>query len=187
MLRLFFRTSVPRRSNVLPRRDSTASRRTRGMKAIAILARERSKSQKRSWLSTGLRTIVATGLPMRAVGFSSARLYQASRSIVMFAVFPYVRCTRDYSECPGMTTAGADILAGEQLLDFPQILARVVEEYRGRAVAQPIAVISPPRGLPAARSRKLNARLEDAAPEYPANKNSDAAKAIPPWQRMRRL
>ena len=42
----------------------------------------------------------------------------------------------------------------------------------------PCAVISPtPRALQAARSRKLNARLENGAPEYPANTNCDAAKA----------
>ena len=36
----------------------------------------------------------------------------------------------------------------------------------------PCAVISPtPRALQAARSRKLNARLQNGAPEYPANTN----------------
>ena len=51
----------------------------------------------------------------------------------------------------------------------------------------PCAVISPtPRALQAARSRKLNARLENGAPEYPANTNCDAAKAIPPGAMIRR-
>jgi hypothetical protein len=51
----------------------------------------------------------------------------------------------------------------------------------------PWAVISPtPRALQAARSRKLNARLENGAPEYPANTNCDAAKAIPPGAMIRR-
>jgi hypothetical protein len=45
----------------------------------------------------------------------------------------------------------------------------------------PWAVISPtPRALHAPRSRRLNARLENGAPEYPANTNGDPAKAIPP-------
>jgi hypothetical protein len=48
-------------------------------------------------------------------------------------------------------------------------------------------VISPTlSALNAARSRRLNARLENGAPEYPANTNSDAAKAITPGARMRR-
>jgi hypothetical protein len=34
--------------------------------------------------------------------------------------------------------------------------------------------------------RKLNARLENGAPEYPANTNCDAAKAIPPGAMIRR-
>jgi hypothetical protein len=47
-------------------------------------------------------------------------------------------------------------------------------------------VISPiSSALPLARSRKLNARLENGAPEYPPNTNWEAAKAIPPGARMR--
>src|ERR1700752_1121073 len=43
----------------------------------------------------------------------------------------------------------------------------------------PWAVISPtPRQ--AARRRRLNARLENGAPEYPVNTNCDPAKSIPP-------
>jgi len=52
----------------------------------------------------------------------------------------------------------------------------------------PCAVISPtPRALQAARSRELNVRLENGAPEYPANTNCDAPKAIPPGAMIRRL
>ena len=32
----------------------------------------------------------------------------------------------------------------------------------------------------------MNARLENGCPEYPANTNCDAAKAIPPGNRIRR-
>jgi DNA-directed RNA polymerase specialized sigma24 family protein len=50
---------------------------------------------------------------------------------------------------------------------FPTWLRRIVAaEWRN-----PCTVISPtPRALRAARSRKLNVRLENGAPEYPANK-----------------
>jgi len=48
-------------------------------------------------------------------------------------------------------------------------------------------VISPtPRALHVARSRRLNARLENGSPEYPANTNCEAAKLIPPGARIRR-
>jgi hypothetical protein len=51
----------------------------------------------------------------------------------------------------------------------------------------PWAVISPtPSALHAERSRRLKARFENGAPEYPANTNCDPAKAIPPGARMRR-
>ena len=51
----------------------------------------------------------------------------------------------------------------------------------------PWAVISPtPSARHAARSRRLNARLENGSPEYPANTNCDPAKAIPPGTRIRR-
>ena len=62
---------------------------------------------------------------------------------------------------------------------FPTWLSRIVTaEWRN-----PCAVISPtPRALQAARSRKLNARLQNGSPEYPANTNWEAAKAIPPEQ-----
>ena len=36
----------------------------------------------------------------------------------------------------GVAHGGADILVAEQLLDFPQILSHMVEEDRGRAMAQ---------------------------------------------------
>ena len=75
----------------------------------------------------------------------------------------------------------------EQFLDFPQILSHLVEEDRGRGVAQPMRGDLPyPRALQAARSRKLNARLENGAPEYPANTNCDPAKFISPGARIRR-
>ena len=49
----------------------------------------------------------------------------------------------------------------------------------------PWAVISPtPIALHAARNRRLKARLEKGAPEYPANTNCDPAKAIPPRARI---
>ena len=71
----------------------------------------------------------------------------------------------------GIAHGRADIFVPEELLDFPQILSHVVEQDRGRAVAQSVAVISPtPSFLHATRSRKLNARLENGAPEYPANR-----------------
>jgi MerR family regulatory protein len=53
--------------------------------------------------------------------------------------------------------------------------------YRTFTPASVCAVISPiPSALQAARSRRLNARFENGSPEYPANTNCDAAKAIPP-------
>jgi hypothetical protein len=42
-----------------------------------------------------------------------------------------------------------------------------------------------PSALQAARSRKLNARLENGAPEYPANTNCEPAKSIPPGALLR--
>ena len=38
----------------------------------------------------------------------------------------------------GIAHGRADILVAEQLLDFPQILSHLVEEDRGRGVAQPM-------------------------------------------------
>ena len=38
----------------------------------------------------------------------------------------------------GVAHRGADILVAEQFLDFPQILFHLVEEDRGRGVAQPM-------------------------------------------------
>ena len=38
----------------------------------------------------------------------------------------------------GIAHRGADILVAEEFLDFAQILAHVVEEDRGCAVAQPV-------------------------------------------------
>ena len=75
----------------------------------------------------------------------------------------------------------------EEFLDLPQILPHMVEQDRRRAMAEPMAVISPtPSALHAERSRRLKARFENGAPEYPANTNCDPAKAIPPGARMRR-
>ena len=47
----------------------------------------------------------------------------------------------------GIAHGRADIFVAEQFLDFPQILSHLVEEDRGRGVAQPCAVISLPRAL----------------------------------------
>ena len=66
---------------------------------------------------------------------------------------------------------------------FPTWLSRIVAALW----RSPCAVISStPRDLRAARSRKLNARFENGAPEYPAKINGDPAKTIPPGARMRR-
>ena len=66
----------------------------------------------------------------------------------------------------GIAHGRADILVAEQFLDFPQILSHLVKEDRCRAVPYPWAVISPtPRALHVARSRRLNARLENGSPE----------------------
>ena len=49
------------------------------------------------------------------------------------------------------------------------------------------AVISPtPIARQAALSRKLNVRVENGFPEYPANTNCDPANAIPLGAMMRR-
>lgn len=67
---------------------------------------------------------------------------------------------------------GADILGAEEFLDFPQILSQLVEQDRGCGWRNPCAVISPtPKALQAAGSRKLTARFENGAPEYPGNTN----------------
>ena len=87
----------------------------------------------------------------------------------------------------GIAHGRADILVAEQFLDFPQILSHLVEEDRSRGVAQPMRGDLPyPRALQATRSRKLNARLENGAPEYPVKTNCDPAKAIPPGDMIRR-
>jgi hypothetical protein len=85
----------------------------------------------------------------------------------------------------GVADRGADILVAEELLDLAKILSHMVEQDCGRGMPQPCAVISPtPSARQAARSRRLNARLENGAPEYPANTNSDPAKTIPPEARI---
>ena len=59
----------------------------------------------------------------------------------------------------------------EELLDFPQILSTWLSRIVAALWRNPCAVISPtPSFLHATRSRKLNARLENGAPEYPANR-----------------
>ena len=84
----------------------------------------------------------------------------------------------------GIAHGRADILVAEQFLDFSQILSHLVEEDCRCGVARPMRGDLPyPEG---SRSRKLNARLENGAPEYPANTNCDAAKAIPPGAMIRR-
>jgi hypothetical protein len=88
----------------------------------------------------------------------------------------------------GVADRGADILVAKhaarnrrQFLDFPQILSHVIEQNCRRGMPQPV------RGdLPHPEGFALNARLENGAPEYPANTNSAPAKAIPPGARMRR-
>jgi hypothetical protein len=88
---------------------------------------------------------------------------------------------------PGLLVAdgGPNILVAEQFLDLPKIFSHVVEEDGGRAVAQPVGGDLPtPIARQAARSRRLNARLENGSPEYPAKTNCDPAKAIPPGARI---
>ena len=87
----------------------------------------------------------------------------------------------------GVAHRGANVLMAEELLNFPQILSHVVKENCGRRMPQSVGVTSPtPRARQAARSRKLNARLDNGSPEYPANTTCDPAKAIPPGNRIRR-
>jgi hypothetical protein len=38
----------------------------------------------------------------------------------------------------GVAHGGADVLVTEELLDFPQILSRVIKEDRGRGMPQPV-------------------------------------------------
>ena len=61
------------------------------------------------------------------------------------AAFSLQSPTERLSRLPGLFVAdvaiahgGADISVAEQLMDFPQILSYVVEQDRGRAVAQPV-------------------------------------------------
>ena len=87
----------------------------------------------------------------------------------------------------GVAHGGADIFLAEQLLDFAKSFPTWLSRIVAALWRSPWAVISPtPRALQAARSRKLNARFENGAPEYPANTNCEAAKAIPPGAKIRR-
>ena len=71
----------------------------------------------------------------------------------------------------GVAHGCADILVAEQLLVFPQILSHLVEEDRGRGVAQSMRRDLPHPKRSAPRShRKLNARLENGAPDIPQHK-----------------
>jgi hypothetical protein len=71
----------------------------------------------------------------------------------------------------------------EALLDLSQILSNVIQEDRRRAMTQPVRGNLPtPSALQAHWNRKLNARLENGAPEYPANTNCDPANASPSGQ-----
>jgi hypothetical protein len=96
--------------------------------------------------------------------------------------------TQRLGSLPGLLFANSDVAHGDadillpgQFLDFQQILSHVVEEFVAALRRNPCAVISPTlSALHAARSRRLNARLENGSPEYPANTNCDRAKAIPP-------
>jgi len=80
----------------------------------------------------------------------------------------------------GIADGSAVVFVAEELFDsrksFPTWLRSIVAAvWRNLS-----AVISPtPMALQAARSRRLNARLENGVPEYPANRNSDSAKMDP--------
>jgi len=70
----------------------------------------------------------------------------------------------------------AKILVAEELLNLSKILYHMVEDRRG-ATAQSVSGDLPtPRALQTPRRRKLNDRLENGSPGYPANTNCDAAK-----------
>ena len=59
------------------------------------------------------------------------------------------------------------LLPKPQFLDFPQILSMWLSKIVAALWRSPWAVICPtPSALQAARSRRLNARLENGAPEY---------------------
>jgi hypothetical protein len=87
----------------------------------------------------------------------------------------------------GIAHGRADILVAEQFLDFPQILSHLVEEDRGRGVAQPMRCDLPdPEGSTGGPQPQVEPRLENGAPEYPANTNCNPAKFIPPGAMIRR-
>ena len=87
----------------------------------------------------------------------------------------------------GVADRGADIVVAEEFLDLPKIFPTWLRRMVAALCRSPWAVISPtPRALHAARSRGLNARLENGSPENPANTNCDQGKAIPPWSIIRR-
>ena len=88
----------------------------------------------------------------------------------------------------GIAHGRADILVAEQFLDFPQILSHLVEEDRGRGVAQPMRGDLPyPEGSTGGPQPQIERPVGNGAPEYPANTNCDAPKAIPPGAMIRRL
>ncbi len=70
----------------------------------------------------------------------------------------------------GIAHGRADILVAEQFLDFPQILSHLVEEDRGRGVAQPMRGDLPyPEGSTGGPQPQIERPgWENGAPEYPA-------------------
>jgi hypothetical protein len=75
----------------------------------------------------------------------------------------------------GIAHGRPDILVAEQFLDFPQILSHLVEEDRGRGVAQPM------RGdLPYPNTRKRNLRSwRSAAAAVTRSKSESSPMALP--------
>ena len=68
----------------------------------------------------------------------------------------------------GVADRGANILVAEEFLDFPQILSQLVERNCGCGVAQAVRGDLPhPEGSTGRADRKLNARIENGAPEIP--------------------
>jgi hypothetical protein len=71
----------------------------------------------------------------------------------------------------GIAHGRADILVAEQFLDFPQILSHLVEEDRGRGVAQPMRGDLPyPEGSTGGPQPQIERAVgKNGAPEYPLN------------------
>jgi hypothetical protein len=87
----------------------------------------------------------------------------------------------------GVAHGGADVLMPEQLLNFPQIFANVIEENRRRAVSQSVGCDLPhPERSARGSEPQIERTVGKRSAEYPANTNSDAANAIPPEPKIRR-